>query len=98
MEKQEILTKHLGVGGIEVPAIGIGTWAWGDRLFWGYGDRYGEAEVEAAFEAAIATGLTFLTRLRFMAWGNRSGYWVGLWLGWSNRSQLPPNTGRCPGG
>ncbi len=54
-----MLTKQLGIDGIEVPALGIGTWAWGDQLFWGYGDRYGEADVKAAFDAAIATGLTF---------------------------------------
>ena len=59
MGKQNIRTKPLGREGLAVPAIGIGTWAWGDTLFWGYGDRYGEAEVEAAFDAAIAAGLTF---------------------------------------
>ncbi len=39
---------ELGAGDVCI-CLGIGTWAWGDRLFWGYGDRYGEAEVEAAF-------------------------------------------------
>ena len=39
--------------------MGIGTWSWGDRLFWGYGSNYGEAEVQQAFEAAIAGGATF---------------------------------------
>lgn len=39
--------------------MGIGTWAWGDKLFWGYGDRYGAAEVEAAFRAAVEAGVTF---------------------------------------
>lgn len=44
---------------VAVPSLGIGTWSWGDRLFWGYGSDYGEAEVEKAFEAAIASGATF---------------------------------------
>jgi aryl-alcohol dehydrogenase-like predicted oxidoreductase len=42
-----------------VSPVGIGTWAWGDKLFWGYGDRYGAAEVEAAFQASVAAGITF---------------------------------------
>jgi aryl-alcohol dehydrogenase-like predicted oxidoreductase len=52
-------TKSLGEKGPVVSAVGIGTWAWGDRLFWGYGQSYGEAEVEAAFQAAIESGITF---------------------------------------
>ena len=39
--------------------MGIGTWAWGDSLFWGYGSNYGETEVQAAFDAAVAAGATF---------------------------------------
>ena len=49
----------LSVGNITLPSLGIGTWSWGDRLFWGYGSDYGEKEVEKAFEAAIASGATF---------------------------------------
>lgn len=44
---------------LALPALGIGTWSWGDRLFWGYGSDYGEAEVAQAFEAAVANGATF---------------------------------------
>ncbi|NJM76391.1 MAG: aldo/keto reductase [Acaryochloridaceae cyanobacterium RU_4_10] len=50
---------QLGQQGPMVSPVGIGTWAWGDKLFWGYGDRYGAAEVEAAFQAAVAAGITF---------------------------------------
>ena len=39
--------------------MGIGTWSWGDRLFWGYGSNYGKQEVQSAFEAAIAGGAAF---------------------------------------
>lgn len=44
---------------VSVPALGIGTWAWGDSLFWGFGSNYGETEVQQAFEAAIANGASF---------------------------------------
>lgn len=44
---------------LSLPSLGIGTWSWGDRLFWGYGSDYGETEVAKAFEAAVANGATF---------------------------------------
>ena len=44
---------------ISLPSLGIGTWSWGDRLFWGYGSDYGAMEVEKAFETAVANGATF---------------------------------------
>jgi len=47
----------LGPGGVAVAPLGIGTWAWGERRFWGYGQGYGEAEVAAAFDASIAAGI-----------------------------------------
>ncbi len=37
--------------------LGIGTWAWGDQVFWGYGKGYGELDVKAAFEASIQAGV-----------------------------------------
>lgn len=37
--------------------LGIGTWAWGDRRFWGYGRSYGDADLRGAFDAAIASGV-----------------------------------------
>jgi aryl-alcohol dehydrogenase-like predicted oxidoreductase len=49
----------LGQNGPTVTPLCIGTWAWGDKLFWNYGDGYGVDELEAAFTAALEAGLTF---------------------------------------
>lgn len=49
----------LGQNGPTVTPLCIGTWAWGDKLFWSYGDRYGEEQVQEAFTAALETGVTF---------------------------------------
>ena len=50
---------QLSVRNIHLPTLGIGTWAWGDNLFWGYGSNYGEKEVQDAFKAAVEAGATF---------------------------------------
>lgn len=52
-------TKKLGDTDIEVSALGIGTWAWGDSFFWDYGKTYGKSEIEEAFKATVAGGVTF---------------------------------------
>ncbi len=52
-------TKTLGLNGPTVTALGIGTWAWGDKFFWNYGQQFGAMEVEEAFNAALEEGITF---------------------------------------
>lgn len=49
----------LGKTGIKVTILGLGTWAWGDKLFWNYGGKYGVSDLEAAYIAAIENGITF---------------------------------------
>jgi aryl-alcohol dehydrogenase-like predicted oxidoreductase len=51
-------TLSLGRTSLQVSPLGVGTWAWGDRLYWGYGRGYTEADLEAAFQASLAAGIT----------------------------------------
>lgn len=38
--------------------LGLGTWQWGDRFFWGYSRGYAETELKEAFDATVAAGIT----------------------------------------
>lgn len=49
----------LGKSGLTVSALGIGTWQWGDARFWQYGKDYGRADVDEAYRASRAAGVTF---------------------------------------
>ena len=62
-------TTTLGHTDISVPPLGFGTWAWGDSLFWGYGQDYGEAELRLAFQAAINQGITFFDTAEIYGFG-----------------------------
>ena len=53
-------TVTLGPKGPEIPALGLGTWSWGDSLFWQYGGAYGADEVRAAFDTSLSAGVNFL--------------------------------------
>ena len=52
-------TITLGQSSIAVPPLCIGTWAWGDKLFWSYGSDYDEKQLKEAFNAALEAGTTF---------------------------------------
>jgi aryl-alcohol dehydrogenase-like predicted oxidoreductase len=62
-------TTTLGRTDIAVPPLGFGTWAWGDSLFWGYGQDYGEAELRLAFQAAVNKGITFFDTAEIYGFG-----------------------------
>ncbi|CAK9106247.1 Uncharacterized oxidoreductase At1g06690, partial [Durusdinium trenchii] len=41
---------------LQVPSFGVGAWAWGDRLFWGYDEKQ-DLEIRAGFDACIKGGV-----------------------------------------
>lgn len=50
---------NLGSSGIHVEPLGVGTWAWGDRGYWGYGSSYDAQDIQAAFVISVNKGITF---------------------------------------
>jgi aryl-alcohol dehydrogenase-like predicted oxidoreductase len=53
-------TLQLGPGGPAISPLGIGTWAWGDRMVWGYGSGdYSDSDLREAFRISIEAGITF---------------------------------------
>lgn len=41
---------------LQVPNFGVGAWAWGDRLFWGYDEKQ-DLELREGFDACIKGGV-----------------------------------------
>lgn len=59
----------LGQNAPTVTALGIGTWAWGDKLFWNYGSNYGASQVREAFEATLDAGISFFDTAEVYGFG-----------------------------
>lgn len=75
----------LGTTGIQISPLGIGTWAWGDKIFWRNGaGNYSNADVDAAFQASLAYGINFFDTASVYGLG-RSEQLLGLYArraGW----------------
>ncbi len=50
-------------------ALGTGTWQWGDKLVWGFGGAYSDADVRQAFDAALDAGITLFDTAEIYGWG-----------------------------
>ncbi len=47
----------LGKTDIMITTVGVGAWAWGDRMIWGYGgSSYDDSDIRAAFDVSLANG------------------------------------------
>lgn len=48
---------RLGQSNIQISPLGLGTWSWGDRIFWSYGKTHTDADIREAFYASLAAGI-----------------------------------------
>ena len=62
-------TITLGQNGPAVTPLCIGTWAWGDKIFWNYGKDYGSDQVKEAFKVALEAGITFFDTAEIYGFG-----------------------------
>ncbi len=60
--------------------MGVGTWAWGDRLFWGYGREFTDADLQETFQTCLSAGLCFFDTAEVYGQG-RSEQLLGKFLG-----------------
>lgn len=66
---QTLQTVTLGQKGPTLTQIGIGTWAWGDKLFWNYGKDYDAQQLRGAFEATLNSGISFFDTAEIYGFG-----------------------------
>lgn len=59
----------LGQDGPAVSPLCIGTWAWGDKLFWNYGSDYDSQQLREAFQTAMEIGTTFFDTAEIYGFG-----------------------------
>jgi aryl-alcohol dehydrogenase-like predicted oxidoreductase len=66
----------LGRTDLRVGRMGAGAFAWGSRYLWGYGNGYGATDLQQAFSASIANGITFFDTAEMYS-GGRSERFLG---------------------
>lgn len=59
--------------------IGLGTWAWGDRLMWNYGKGYQDEDLRQIFQAAVESKIVFFDTAEVYGQG-RSETLIGQFL------------------
>lgn len=64
--------------------IGIGTWAWGDRLVWGYGQGYSAEDVRQVFDASVEAGINLFDTAEVYGQG-RSEQFLGEFVKTTDR-------------
>lgn len=64
----------LGKTDIVVSVLGLGTWQWGDRMFWGYGKTHNDQDIQDAFHASLEAGVNFFDTAEVYGLGRSEQY------------------------
>ena len=51
-----------------LPQMGCGTWAWGNRLLWGY-DESMDTQLQEVFDLCVSNGITLFDTGRLLRYG-----------------------------
>jgi aryl-alcohol dehydrogenase-like predicted oxidoreductase len=71
---------ELGKTGIKITTVGVGAWAWGDRMVWGYGgSSYDDSDIRAAFDVSLANGTNWFDTAEVYGFG-KSEKFLGKFL------------------
>jgi aryl-alcohol dehydrogenase-like predicted oxidoreductase len=78
----------LGKTDIMITTVGVGTWAWGDRMVWGYGgSSYDDSDIRAAFDVSLANGANWFDTAEVYGLG-KSERFLGKFLPSATREVL----------
>ena len=69
----------LGKTGIMITSVGVGTWAWGDRLMWGFGEGFDDADIREAFDVSLENGANWFDTAEVYGLG-KSEWFLGKFL------------------
>lgn len=78
----------LGKTDIMITTVGVGTWAWGDRFFWGYGGgSFDDADIREAFDVSLENGANWFDTAEVYGMG-KSERFIGKFLSSASREVL----------
>jgi aryl-alcohol dehydrogenase-like predicted oxidoreductase len=70
----------LGKTNIKITSVGVGSWAWGDRLVWGYGgNSYSDDDIREAFDVSLTNGANWFDTAEIYGMG-KSEKFLGKFL------------------
>ena len=70
----------LGKTDIKITTVGVGAWAWGDRMIWGYGSgSFDDSDIRAAFDVSLANGTNWFDTAEVYGFG-KSEKFLGKFL------------------
>ena len=79
---------QLGKTELRITTVGVGAWAWGDRMMWGYGgSSYSDADIRAAFDVSLANGTNWFDTAEVYGMG-RSEKFLGKFLPTTDKEVL----------